>query len=157
MSYSYQNFAHGFCKNSARRFVRAGCQRGTNPLETGLISQISLRYNFNMILPNVARAIVDIEKLRDYCLSESHPRGKHKARVFATTLGLTATDVFELREAILSAVQVEEAIAGERDEYGQRYIVDFSMRRQGREAVVRSAWIVRRGEDAPRLTSCYVL
>jgi hypothetical protein len=110
-----------------------------------------------MKLPNAARAIVDIEKLRDYCLSESHPRGKHKARVFATALGLTATDVFELREAILSAVQVEEAIAGERDEYGQRYIVDFSMRRQGREAVIRSAWIVRRGEDAPRLTSCYVL
>ncbi len=110
-----------------------------------------------MILPNAARAILEIEKLRDYCLSESHPRGKHKARVFATTLGLTAADVFELREAILSAVQTEEAVAGERDEYGQRYIVDFSMRRQGREAVVRSAWIVRRGEDVPRLTSCYVL
>lgn len=110
-----------------------------------------------MKLPNAARAIVDIEKLRDYCLSENHPRGKHKARVFATTLGLMATDVFELREAVLSAVQVEESIAGERDEYGQRYIVDFFMRRQGREAVVRSAWIVRRGEDVPRLTSCYVL
>ena len=53
-----------------------------------------------MILPNAARAIVEIEKLRDYCLSESHPRGKHKARVFATALGLTVTDVFELRDAI---------------------------------------------------------
>jgi hypothetical protein len=62
-----------------------------------------------------------------------------------------------LRQAILSAVQSEEAIAGEGDEYGQRYIVDFSMTRQGREAVIRSAWIVRRGEDAPRLTSCYIL
>ncbi|MDO9302148.1 MAG: hypothetical protein Q7T89_12230 [Anaerolineales bacterium] len=110
-----------------------------------------------MILPSAARAIVDIEKLRDYCLSESHPRGKHKARVFTTALGLTATDVFELRDAILSAVQTEEAVAGERDEYGQRYIVDFYMRRQGREVVVRSAWIIRRGEDVPRLTSCYVL
>ncbi len=110
-----------------------------------------------MKLPNAARALVDIEKLRDYCLSESHPRGKHKARVFATALGLTANDAPELRDAILSAVQTEEAVAGERDEYGQRYIVDFSMKRQGREAVVRSAWIVRQGEDAPRFTSCYVL
>ncbi len=110
-----------------------------------------------MKLPNAARAIVDIEKLRDYCLSESHPRGKHKARVFATALGLTANDVLELRDALLSAIRAEEAVAGERDQYGQRYIVDFSMRRQGRKAVVRSAWIIRRGEDVPRLTSCYVL
>lgn len=120
-------------------------------------SRISLRYNSLMKLPNAARAIVDIEKLRDYCLSESHSRGKHKARVFTTTLGLTATDAFELRDAILFAVQTEEAVAGERDEYGQRYIVDFSMRRKGSEAVVRSAWIIRRGENVPRLTSCYVL
>jgi hypothetical protein len=54
-------------------------------------------------------------------------------------------------------VRTEEAITGERDEYGQRYILDFSMRWQGREAIVRSAWIIRRGEDVPRLTSCYVL
>ncbi len=110
-----------------------------------------------MKLPNAARAVLDIEKLRDYCLSESHPRGKHKARVFESVLGLTANDVTELREGILSAIQTEEAVTGERDEYGQRYLVDFSMKRQDREAVIRSAWIVRQGENVPRLTSCYVL
>ena len=110
-----------------------------------------------MKLPNAAYAIVDIEKLRDYCLSESHPRGKHKARVFATALGLTVADVVELRDAILSAIQAEEAALGERDKYGQRYIVDFSMERQSKEAIVRSTWIIRQGENAPRLTSCYVL
>jgi hypothetical protein len=66
-------------------------------------------------------------------------------------------DIEKLRDAVLSAVQAEEAIAGERDEYGQRYLVDFSMKRLGREAVIRSAWIVRRDENVPRLTSCYVL
>ena len=45
----------------------------------------------------------------------------------------------------------------ERDEYGQRYVVDFSMKRQDKEAVVRSSWIVRSGEDYPRLTGRYVL
>lgn len=110
-----------------------------------------------MRLPNAARAIVDIEKLRDYCLSESHPRGKHKARVFESALGLTASDVIELRDAIVSAIQTEEAMTGERDEYGQRYVVDFSMKRLDREARIRSAWIIRRGENVPRLTSCYVL
>ena len=34
--------------------------------------------------------IVDLAKLRDYCLNEEHPRGRHKARVFRSRLGLTA-------------------------------------------------------------------
>lgn len=110
-----------------------------------------------MKLPNAERAVVEIEKLRDYCLNANHPRGRHKARVFVTALGLTADDAEELRQAILSAVLSEDAIPTERDEYGQRFVVDFSMRRQGKDAVVRSSWIIRSGEDYPRLTSCYVL
>lgn len=110
-----------------------------------------------MKLPNADRAVVDIVKLRDYCLSTSHPRGRHKARVFVTALGITAEDAEELRQAILSAVLTGDATPTERDEYGQRFVVGFSMRRQGKEAVVRSSWIIRRGEDYPRLTSCYVL
>jgi hypothetical protein len=110
-----------------------------------------------MKLPNARRAVAEIEKLRDYCLSANHPRGRHKARVFATALDMTADDAEELRQAILSAVLVEEASSTERDDYGQRYTVDFSMTRHDKEAVIRSSWIIRDGEDYPRLTSCYVL
>lgn len=110
-----------------------------------------------MKLPAAADAIVEIEKLRDYCLSENHPRGKHKAKVFASVLGLTSDNALELRDAILHAIQRVDAVAGEHDEYGQRYIVDFSMKRQGNEAIVRTAWIIRAHETFPRLTSCYVL
>lgn len=116
-----------------------------------------LEYNFGMKLPNFRQAVVEIEKLRDYCLSEAHPRGKHKARVFAATLGMTSENAEELRELILQAVQNEEADLGEQDEYGQRYIVDVRIRYSGNEATVRSAWIVRSGETTPRLTSCYIL
>lgn len=35
---------------------------------------------------------VDMAKLRDYCLSETHLRGRHKARVFRARLGLTVRD-----------------------------------------------------------------
>lgn len=110
-----------------------------------------------MKLPNAEHAVVEMEKLRDYCLSTSHPPGRHKTRVFATALGMTADDSNELRQAILSAVLLEEAEPSEGDRYGQRYIVDFLMKREGKGAVVRSSWIVRTGEDYPRLTSCYVL
>lgn len=110
-----------------------------------------------MKLPNAAHAVVEIEKLRDYCLSASHPRGRHKARVFATALGMTAEDAEELRDVILSAVISEDATPTEKDEYGQRYVVDFMMDRQGRQATIRTAWIIRSGEGYPRLASCYVL
>jgi hypothetical protein len=37
------------------------------------------------------------------------------------------------------------------------YVLDFPISRPVRQAMVRSGWIVRKGEDFPRLTSCYVL
>lgn len=110
-----------------------------------------------MNLPNGERAVVDLTKLRDYCLSFEHPRGRHKARVFAAALGLTANHAEELRLALLDAAKTQEAIPTEQDGYGQRYVVDFIMTGPGGQATVRSSWIIRQGEDFPRLTSCYVV
>jgi hypothetical protein len=110
-----------------------------------------------MTLPNAEDAVVDIGKLRDYCLSPEHPRGRHKARVFEAVLGLTAGHAEELREALLAAARTHEAAPTERDYYGQRYVLDFIMTTATGQAEVRSTWIVRRREDFPRLTSCYVL
>ena len=109
-----------------------------------------------MRLPNPENAVVDVRKLRDYCLSPEHPRGR-KARVFFAAPGLGAEDAEELREALLSAAYSGEAIAGEEDEYGQRYVLDFEMSTAVGTATLRSGWIVRREEDFPRFTSCYVI
>lgn len=109
-----------------------------------------------MKLPNADRAVVDIEKLRDYCLNADHPRGRHKARLFAAVLGLTAQGAHELRDALLHAARTQEATPAEQDSYGDRYLVEFMMSGPAGRAKVRSGWIVRRGEDFPRLTSCYV-
>jgi hypothetical protein len=108
-------------------------------------------------LPNSENAVVEIRKLRDYCLSPDHPRGRHKARVFASVLGLTADNAAELREALLSAALSEEAAPAEEDEYGRRYVLDFKMSTDTGSATVRSGWIVRSDEDFPRFTSCWVL
>ena len=110
-----------------------------------------------MKLPGGAAAIVEISKLRDYCLDPRHPRGRHKARVFVSTLGLGQGDAELLRSALLDAAREDEAVAGESDEYGNRYTIDFKLIRGGREATIRSGWILLRGEPAPRLTSCFVL
>ena len=110
-----------------------------------------------MKLPNAERAYVDIAKLRDYCLNPAHPRGRHKAYVFARTLGLTAADAQTLRRMLLSAVLEADAVPGREDEFGKRYAVDFEVDSGGRIVVVRSAWIVLAGEDFPRFTTCYVM
>jgi hypothetical protein len=108
-------------------------------------------------LPNAESAVVELRKLHDYCLSEEHPRGKHKARVFASALGLAVQDAPELREALLWAARLEEATSTEADEYGRRYVLDFEMSTEAGSAAIRSAWIVRSGENFPRFTSCWVL
>jgi hypothetical protein len=110
-----------------------------------------------MKLPNRDHAVVDIVKLTDYCLSTTHPRGRHKARVFAGSLGLTVDQAELLRDALLEAARSEEATPSDADEFGLRYVVDFTMKGPAGEAGVRSTWIIRVGEDFPRLTSCYVL
>jgi hypothetical protein len=113
--------------------------------------------SFEMKLPGGERAIVDIAKLRDYCLSPAHPRGRHKARVFASILGMTPADAEFLREELLHAAREGNAVLRDGGEYGDRYAVDFILVRGDRQATVRSAWIVSRSDSVPRLTSCFVL
>src|SRR5437868_15166967 len=110
-----------------------------------------------MKLPNAERAVVNIAKLRDYSLSPQYEPGKHKARVFKAALGLTAGDAEWLREKILAALQSEEAVARPPSPFGVNFAVDILIEREGRKALVRTAWIIEYGTDFPRLTSCYVL
>jgi hypothetical protein len=84
-----------------------------------------------MLIPNAEDAIVDIRKLRDYCLNPEHKDGKHKARLFSAILGMTA--------------------------FGQRYTLDFEISWQNREATLRSGWIVEPDSEIPKLTTCYPL
>jgi hypothetical protein len=100
---------------------------------------------------------VDIVKLREYCLNPLHPRGRHKARVFASALKLHQGDAEFLRARLLEAALAGDAGLGEADEYGQRYSVDFECAHGNRRTLVRSAWIVLNAADFPRLLTCYVL
>lgn len=101
-------------------------------------------------------AIIDGRKLTEYCLNTQHPRGRNKARVFAS-VGILAADAEDLRAAIAAAAVDGEAQSGRECAYGRRYILDFELVRADKTIRVRSTWIVRKDEDLPRLTSCYVL
>lgn len=109
-----------------------------------------------MKLPNAEAAFIDIHKLRDYSLNMQHDRGKHKARLFLAILGLSGENAEELEFILFEAIQIYDAISSSQDEYGQRYLVDFPLTRNGNTATIRSTWIVRSTETFPRLTSCYI-
>ena len=110
-----------------------------------------------MKLPNHTQAVVEIAKLRDYCLNPEHIRGQHKARVFASALNMTANEAEMLKDLLLAAAKTENAVQTTQDEYGERFIIDFEVEHKDKKALVRSTWIIRESEDFPRLTSCYVL
>lgn len=73
-------------------------------------------------------AVVDIDKLWNYCLNHEHRRGCHKARVFAASLGMARDHAEDLRNALLAAALANDAKPLERDEYGRRYVVDLRQR-----------------------------
>ena len=110
-----------------------------------------------MKLPQPSQAVVDIRKLRDYCLNPRHPRGRHKARVFAAALGFTEQDAPRLQQKLLEVTHSHEATRTYEDVYGILYRIDFEMEGKMGNARIRSTWIVRRGEAFPRFVTCYVL
>ena len=95
-----------------------------------------------MKIPNAEHAIVDIRKLRDYCLNPQHHKGKHKARLFTALLGMNSNDAEELRNALLEAVKKQDTQLAEKDAYGQLYTLDFTLNWRDKQATIRSAWII---------------
>src|SRR2546421_10975492 len=93
-------------------------------------------------LPNSDQLILDLRKLQDYCLSPTHPRGRHKARVFREALGLTGDDAVWFRDTLLAAAKSADAIELDSDALGQRWRVDVAIARQDRRVMVRTLWIV---------------
>jgi hypothetical protein len=108
-------------------------------------------------LPNSETAILDIRKLANYCLDPQHPRGRHKARLFRESLGVSQNDSSWLRGVLLGALQNAEAVELASDVFGTRWRVDIAVSRQGKKVVIRTIWIIRSGEVAPRFVTCWVL
>jgi hypothetical protein len=106
-------------------------------------------------LPNADLAIVPDEKVRDYLLSPDHRIGRSKARFFSA-LGFTPEAWPRLRDALLAHAREGTATRGEATVFGQKYTVRGIVEGpSGRAAAVVSAWIVPRGEAAPRLVTAY--
>ena len=109
-----------------------------------------------MRIRNSHKAVVEIEKLRDYSLNPNHPVGQHKARVFKAALGITLKNAEWLRERALELAVKDDAKQGAVSVFGDKYVIDSVIEHDEKSALVRFSWIIEFGTDFPRLISCYV-
>ena len=110
-----------------------------------------------MKLPNGERADLGA-KLQDYVLNPQHRRGRHKARVFASVLGITQDNHETLARALLEAAAHSIDVAGGGDQgFGETFEIQFQLTTDRGTATIFSAWIVRHSEDFPRLTTCFII
>ncbi len=108
-----------------------------------------------MRLPNIANATIDIRKLRDYALNPNHPEGRHKARVFLSALGITASDSEWLASVILRNIAKANAVEAKSSVWGVMYQADLQIRHGHRCAKVRTGWLCR--DESATLTTCFVV
>lgn len=108
-----------------------------------------------MKLPGAERAIVSPDKVREYLLSPANPRAKGKAAFFQA-LGFSLDEWGVLQSALLDMAQNGLATPGQVSEFGTKYEIHGTIVGPiGRQAVIRTVWIVDAGEDYPRLVTAY--
>lgn len=108
-------------------------------------------------LPNYKNAVIPDKKLTDYALNKNHPIGKNKAIAFEKYLGYNIDN----REMLLTEVQngLKNNIASKRAEtaYGTPFEVRMLITgANGKKAHIKTAWILDKESNKPRLTSIYV-
>ena len=110
-----------------------------------------------MRVPNGDRTELG-SKLEGYSLNSAHRQGQHKARVFESALGITLANADVLRTALRhAAANSEDAVYNGNNGYGDVYELRFSLTTTKATATVLSVWIIRSGEDFPRLITCFIL
>lgn len=104
-----------------------------------------------MKLPNHKAAFVPREKIVDYLLSDSHPRGRTKA-VFYKRFGFRQKEWHILAEALVEHAAKYDAVFIETTNHGVCYNVVGELRTpSGRSPTVVSAWFFDNGSEIPRL------
>jgi hypothetical protein len=106
-------------------------------------------------LPRASLAFVEPAKLTEYLLNPDHPVGGDKA-TFLARFGFRL-DAWQVLEAALLAHARAGLLIGERDTlYGHHYTIEGPLLTpDGRNPIVRTAWMVALGEQRPRFVTAH--
>lgn len=107
--------------------------------------------------PRAHEALVERRKLVDYVLSPTHARGRHKARVFRTMLGIGQNDWAYLREKLLDGLLDANEANLRPGHCG--FLAEVPIDVEGLNDVwqtVTTVWEIADDNPRPRLVSAYV-
>lgn len=108
-----------------------------------------------MILPNAKRALVEERKIKEYLLNKEHPDNGGKADFFID-LGFSVEDWENLAESLRSLADSCPVTQSMESSHGTKYIVDGEITTPiGKNPIVRTVWIVDRGQTIARLVTAY--
>lgn len=108
-----------------------------------------------MKLPNGDRAEIPMEKITGYCLNLNHPKGKNKARVFQSRLGITTANADRLRALIQQAAIEGDVVEQNAMEFGQVFKVDWTIPdTEGLQ--LRTTWEIKSASNNPRLITAFI-
>lgn len=97
-------------------------------------------------------------KLTEYALNPNHIDGKHKAKVFETTLGYTLDNYQDLIDNVYRNINKFPFSQIGSNDQGKLFRCDIAMRGpNGKTAVVRTGWITENDSGLYRLTTIFVL
>lgn len=110
-----------------------------------------------MKLPQIESTFVPREKIVNYLLSATHPRGGHKAKFF-TAFGFLPENWEELADALRQHAAEHDVANAEATNFGTRFAVECIIKApDGRLPCVRTVWFVEEGEETPRFVTAHPL
>lgn len=110
-----------------------------------------------MKLPYKNRAYIPPEKIRDYLLSPTHEKGKHKARVFQSIgFNYACKDLFE--KALLKIAHTNDVNRTENAEkngifFGIKYIIKGTIVCSNKTLAIKTVWIILSNTRKPSLVT----
>ena len=108
-----------------------------------------------MRIPNADKLRIDETKIKDYLLNTSHPDGSSKA-VFFMRFGFNLENWQGLSRALKNHAAANEVASTVESDYGIRYSIDGKLETPDkRNPMVRTVWIIEKGDMAPRLITVH--
>lgn len=112
--------------------------------------------DLKIVLPAEEQMTVPISKLIDYALSDEHPVGRHKAKLFSDLMAISKSEWRFLAYQIRNGLEQARLEKVEATQYGVQYRAQMELIGiNGRVMTIETRWIIRANEPA-QLSTAFV-